>query len=375
MLRVLIITTVKIGYDGLTNHIFSYIKNMDKSDIQIDLISARGTDEKIIPQLNQVGFHKIYHLEYRDARQIQYLKDLTKLIKRNHYDIVHAHGNSATLAIDMLAGKLAGCKIRIAHSHNTSCEHKLFHFILRPVFQACYTDGFACSQEAGEWLFRKNPFMVISNGKEIDEYRFDMAVRNEYRHKLGILEETIALGNVAAFVGKKNHIFSISVFRDLNEISPNYEMFLFGLAGETLEDIKERIKTLGLEDKIHYMGTKDNIQDYMQAMDIMMLPSLYEGFPVTAIEWQINGLPCILADTITRKCNICGDVKFLPVNQGTKPWVEAILHTDYSVERRTIPNIEALFTKAGFNIKINAAELKKMYFDIVAKRNKANAKG
>lgn len=113
----------------------------------------------------------------------------------------------------------------------------------------------------------------------------------------------------------------------------------------------------------------------MQAMDIMLLPSLYEGFPVSVIEWQINGLPCLVSDTISRDCNITGSVKFLPINQGTSPWVEAISNMDCNVEGREIPDIKDIFTSAGFDIETNAMELKKAYFDIANKRNRGNAEG
>lgn len=364
MVKVLIITTVKIGYDGLTNHIFSYIGNMDKTDIQIDLLSARGIDMEIIPRMNEVGFHKIYRLEYRDTNQVKYFNALKGLIKKNKYDIVHAHGNSATLAVDMLAASLAGCRVRIAHSHNVSCEHKFFNMCLRPVFNLCYTDGFACGREAGQWLFGKRRFTVLPNGKEINRFIFDADVRKKYRVKLGLDDKTIAIGNVAAFVPKKNHRFSVDIYRDLSDRSDKYQMFLFGIDGETLEEVKKRIKELKLEDKIHYMGTKDNIQDYLQAMDIMILPSLYEGLS-SAGEWQINGLPCILSDTIPREVDILGNAKFLPIDKGTKPWVDTILQTDCGAEKRVIPDIGEIFTKAGFNIKINSEDLKKKYFDIV----------
>lgn len=365
MIKVLIITTVKIGYDGLTNHIFSYIKNMDKTDIQIDLVSARGTDEKIVRQMRQVGFCNIYKLEYRDVNQLKYFLALEKLIKKNKYDIVHAHGNSATLAVDLFAAKVAGCKVRIAHSHTTSCQHKVFNMVLRPLFNISYTQGFACGQAAGTWLFGKKPFIVLPNGKDIDKFKFNLTQRNIYRDKLKLDSNTIAIGNVAAFVQKKNHKFCIDIFRDLLKQRDNYEMFLFGINGETLDDVKKQIKELGLDNKIHYMGTKDNIQDYLQAMDIMMLPSLYEGFPVSVIEWQINGLPCLLSDTITKDVDFLDKIIFLPLTQGTFPWIESILSVDCNIDNRTILNIEDIFTKIGFNIKTNSADLKKMYFDMV----------
>ena len=116
------------------------------------------------------------------------------------------------------------------------------------------------------------------------------------------------------------------------------------------------------------MGTKGNIQDYIQAMDIMLLPSLYEGFPISVIEWTINGLPCILSDTITRDINILGNIKYLPIDKGVKLWVNELLNVQIDIGQRDITNIEKIFTKAGFNIKSNAAKLKSIYFNLYKKR-------
>lgn len=361
MVKVLIITTVEVGYDGLTNHILSYVEGMDKSDIEIDLVSARGIDPKIESKLNMVGFNSIYRLEYRDTNQIKYMHELSNLIKKNKYDIVHAHGNSATLAIDMAAAMFGGCKVRIAHSHNTRCEHQTINKILKPFFSLLYTQGFACGVDAGKWLFKKNDYVVIPNGKKIDDYLFDEKKRVEFRNELNLKEGIVAIGNVAAFVKKKNHVFLLNVFKCLVDKDSQYELFLFGIDGDALTETLETIKALNLDDKVHYMGTKDNIPDYLNAMDIMVLPSQFEGFPISAIEWQINGLPCLLSDTITKDCNITGNVAYVPIDEGYEPWVSALQSPKY----RCNNNIKETFCDAGFDIETNAKNLKKMYFELL----------
>ncbi len=368
MLKVLVITTVKIGFDGLTNHIFSYFKNIEKNDIEIDLLSARGIDEKIMPQLEKIGFRKVIRLEYRDKHQIKYYKELKRIIKENKYDIVHVHGNSATLAVDMLAAKKAGVKVRIAHSHNTSCDHKIINGILKKFFRRLYTDGFACGEEAGKWLFGNKSFTVIPNGKEIELYKYNPKIREKIRRELNIDENTIAIGNVAAFVEKKNHIFLLEMFKKLSKKDRKYELFLFGIDGETLKPILEKIKEYKLEEYIHYMGTKTNIQDYLQAMDIMMLPSFYEGFPISVIEWQINGLPCLLSNTITKDCNITGSVSFLPIDNGVDDWIDKIEKTEIDTRNRVIDY--KIFEQKGFDIVSNAKKLKNKYFELYEKRIK-----
>lgn len=360
-IKILIVTTVKVGYDGLTNHILSYVENMNKTDMKIDLVSARGIDEKIYAKIKTVGFHNIYRLEYRDNNQKKYFNDLRVLIRKNKYDIMHVHGNSATLAVDLFAGMLGGCKIRIAHSHNTSCEHKIFNMILKPLFNLCYTHGFACSKEAGKWLFGNKSFVVIPNGIDVEKYKYNFQIRDKYRKLLDLDKNTIALGNVAAFVAKKNHKFIVEVFYELNKISNGYKMFLFGINGDSLLAVKEQIKRLKLENKIFIMGTKDNIQNYLQAMDIMLLPSLYEGFPISVIEWQASGLQCILSDTITKDINILRENIYLPINSGTKVWVDKIRKLNIEGKNREDKNIERIFSEKGFDIKSNAERLRKIY--------------
>lgn len=360
-IKILIVTTVKIGYDGLTNHILTYIKNMDKKDLEIDLVSARGIDDKIKTKLEDTGFNNIYRLEYRDTNQFNYFNDLRHLIKKNRYDILHAHGNSATLAVEMLAGFLGGCKIRIAHSHNSSCEHKVFNMLLKPLFRLFYTEAFACSKEAGKWLFGNKDFKIIPNGIEVEKYRFNNQKRKKYRELLNIDEDCIALGNVAAFVEKKNHRFIVDVFSDLLKSNNKYKMYLFGIEGESLNKVKKQINKLNLNNNIFIMGTKDNINDYLQAMDIMLLPSIYEGFPISVIEWQACGLPCILSKNITQDTDIIGNVYYLPIDKGIEPWKNKILEMKIDEKRRDFYSIKRIFIERGFDIKNNAEFLRNLY--------------
>ena len=365
MIRILVVTTVRIGYDGLTNHIFSYIKNMDKTDMQVDLVSARGIDEKITPQLQTVGFHRIYRLESRDSNQIKYFLDLKNLIKKNKYHLMHVHGNSATLAVDMLAGVMGGCNVRIAHSHNTSCHHRVLNKLLSPLFLACCTDGFACSEDAGKWLFGSRPFKVIPNGKEIERYLFDPEKRIEMRNALKLQKANIAICHVAAFVPTKNHAFTLELFNELGKRAESFCLFLFGIDGVTLESVQYAIAQSPYRDRIHLMGAKDNIQDYLQAMDIMILPSFYEGFPISLMEGQISGLHCAASDQISREVNITNRIVYLPICDGTMPWVNQLMKwKQEGIKRNTEGNYES-FTEAGFNIKQNAEMLREQYLNMV----------
>lgn len=368
MMKILITLPVKIGFDGMTKQVLSYSKYMDKTDVEIDLVSCRGFDPKMKGQMEDAQFSHIYRLEYRDTNQLKYFFNLLKLMKSQHYDVIHANGQSATLAIEMLAGMFAGCKLRIAHSHNSKCFHMRAHKLLKPLFRFTYNDAIACSREAGKWLFEDRPFWILKNGVDVDKFKFNLNIRNEYRNALGLKENEIAVGHVGAFEPWKNHIFLLDVFYELRETNPEYKLFLFGIDGTTRQDILNKIKERNLGDAVIYKGTSNEIQNYMQAMDLMVLPSWYEGFPVTVVEWQVNGLPCLVSNTITKDVQITKLVRPLSINDGVIPWVNAIREYGNTLCDRSNDLYPKQVVKAGFDIKVNANELKKHYQRKLQKR-------
>lgn len=179
---------------------FAWLPKMfGKSDVIIDLVSCRGFDPKMKSNVDEANFHNIYRLEYRDTNQIKYFLDLYKIMKKEKYDVIHVNGQSATMSVEMLAAKLAGCKLRVAHSHNSRCLHKKAHNMLKPLFNATYNDAIACSKEAGDWLFGDKPYWILNNGIDIDKYKFSTTTRTEFRKKLKLSDKDIAVCHVGAF--------------------------------------------------------------------------------------------------------------------------------------------------------------------------------
>mgnify|MGYP002770651728 CR=1 FL=1 len=360
-MKVLITLPVKIGFDGMTKQVLSYARYMDKTDLEIDLLSCRGFDPNLREIVENSGFNHVYRIECRDTNQLRYFAELLKLMKERKYDVIHANGQSATLAVEMIAGVLSGCKLRIAHSHNSMCLHQKAHKLLNPIFKITCNDAIACSKEAGDWLFGKRKYWILKNGIDVEKFAFDHSCRKKYREKLAIKENQIALGNVAAFEPKKNQTFLIDIMNVLVRKNKNYILFLWGIDGSSKDAILKQIKELRLEDNVRYMGTTDKINECINAMDLMLLPSWYEGFPVTLVEWQANGLECLVSDTITSDCNISGKVEFLPINQGVDCWIEKICNAKMDLnERKSTENIICL-RENGFDIKSNANELKQHY--------------
>lgn len=354
MKKIAIISTVGLKYDGITSVIVSYLEAMDLSGLEVYVIATNVCEPEIQTKLIQLGCH-IVQLPSRTSHPVMYFIELSKFIYKNQIEVVHGHGNSATLAIEMGAAWLGGCKCRIAHSHNTKCDQVYVDKILRPIFNCMYTEAFACSKEAGKWLFKDKDFFVLTNGRDINKYKFNKITRTAVRNKLGIDKE-ICIGHVGGFYEQKNHAFLIEIFREIKKIENNVKFFLIGDG-----PLKNQIEQKGYGLDINFTGNIDNVCDYLNAMDGMLLPSFFEGLPLVSIEWQINGLPCILSDKITKECSLAKNIKYMSLDNPHK-WAVEILDLVKCSDREK-QSVEAcnIIEDTKFNIKKEAQTLKMIY--------------
>lgn len=358
--RILIVSTVGLLYDGITSVILANLRAMDRASLDIYIASTIKAESSIVDQFKDLGC-MVVDFPNRRENPMAYFFALRKFIKDKHIEVIHANGNSATLAVEMLAAKLGGCKKRIAHSHNTRCDQVRVDKLLRPLFYATYTDALACGNDAGRWLFKNRPFIVLKNGRDVDRFKFDEVKRHEMRVKLGISDGVIAVGHVGGFVPQKNHAFLLQVFISLVEKDPSEKLFMIG-DGVLRHEIETEAQQLGLMSNLTFTGNIDNVPDYLQAMDGMVFPSLFEGLPLATIEWQINGLPIVMADTITRECIFASNVKQLSLEEDPGKWANTILEMVKINNRKQQSDIGIrAINKSGYNIKDSAKQLKELY--------------
>lgn len=358
-MSILIISTGGLIYDGITNVIVSYLEAMNLKGMTVYVAGPLKIEPEIREKITNLGC-RVIDLPKRKQHTFLYFIELIKFIRKNKIKVIHAHGNSATLAIEMIAGMLGGCKKRIAHSHNTNCEQVRADHLLRPIFYKVYTNAMACGKDAGEWLFEKRPFKIIRNGRNIERYRFDEEKRIELREEKK-LSDNIVIGHVGGFVEQKNHKFILEIFQNVRKINPNSKFFLVG-DGYLRKEIERTAKSMGLYDYITFTGNIKNVEDILQVMDGMVLPSFFEGVPLVTIEWQISGLPMIISDKVSDEC-ICTDlVKKLSLNDSPMIWAEHIVSmVENNDRKKSSKQAECLIKKKGFDIRTNALELKKIY--------------
>lgn len=362
-MKVLMVNTVPMIYDGIGMTILNYATNLDKTDLQVDFVVINHLEDKMRSEIESIGSH-IYELTNRNSSQLKYVRALAKVVKDGKYDVVHIHCNSCTAAVDLLGAKLGGAKMLCPHSHNTKCVHTGAHKILRPLFNLLYTDGFACGKLAGQWLYPGKNFTVLKNATNTDKYKFDpeerLRIRSQYK-----LNDKIAVGHVAHFTYHKNHTFLIDVFAEVVKRNSQYVLFLIG-NGKYREEIQKKVEHFGIGDNVVFVGTTLEIPAYLSAMDMMVLPSLWEGLPNVVIEWQTSGLPTLVADTVTEDCKLTDSVSFIHLKKDT--WVDAILKTNVNIDRKSQSdkNIKEI-ADAGYSIKEQATQLKQYYIEHLKK--------
>lgn len=262
------------------------------------------------------------------------------------------------------AAKIGGAKKIIYHSHNSSYYPGQKLVKLSEVFKwfmpFVITDYLACSDAAARFMFPKKivdaeNYTVIKNGVDYDKHSFKPEVRTELRKKYG-LENNFVLGHVGRFNVQKNHEFLIDIFYEVYKHDNSARLFLVGI-GETENQIKEKVKRLGIEEVVIFHGLSNEVNRLWNMLDVFVMPSLYEGLPVAGVEAQANGLPLIVSNTITQELKITDAVEYIGLDEKTSKWYEVIER--YNGYKRKNTRME--ITNAGFNIDDTAIRLERIY--------------
>lgn len=371
-IKVLFVTTTRFGLDGVSTVILNYFRAIDKSDIKIDLVVPNDVKQEIKDEFIRYSSH-IYKIDGRLSKPYSYTKRLIKLVSENGYDIVHAHGNSATLLFEMYAAKKGGAAVRIPHSHNTTCRYKLVDKLLRPLFYRSYTHAFACGEAAGRWLYGNRSFTVINNGIDIDRFLYNPDKRKEYRDRYGLCGNKV-VGHIGHFSFQKNHEFLIDIFAELYSKDNTYRLMLIG-DGALRADIEKKVQNLGLSDAVMFMGRTNEVPQLLQAIDVLVMPSRFEGLPLTLIEAQTACLPCIVSDAVSKEVAITELITFASLNDIPKKWADMILSVPLTDREKKKDMITQKIIDTGYSIRDKARWLKDMYIGYLATAKAAKQTG
>lgn len=348
------INTINLEKNGVTTFILNSCKSLRKEHVDIDIAATNSLSEDINDFLkeNHISYIK---LPNRKKSQIKYIHYLVKILKQNSYDVVHIHGNSTTMAVELFAAKIAKIPVRVAHSHNTLTEHPFINKLLRPFFNILVNGRVACNKEAGKWLFEDKPFLVIKNGIFFDKYAFTLPKRENFRKKFNLKNTDILLGHVGIFNYQKNQEFLINLMKQLDE---KYKLILIG-EGALYSKFLQTVKNEKLEKRIITIGAVPNVSDYLAAMDIFVLPSRFEGQPFVIIEALASGLPCIISDKVPKEIDITGNCKFVPLE--TSDWISSVRKIEVDDRSLRSINNQKKLKQNGYDASASGHILKDYY--------------
>lgn len=350
---------------GAETMIMNVYRHIDRSKVQFDFMVHTEDHCAYDDEIEKLGGH-IYRIpRYTGKNHFQYKKKWKFFLNEHpEYHIIHGHMRS-TAAIYLKIANQFGLTT-IAHSHSTSSGKGIRAVIKNmmqlPIrYEADYL--FACSQKAGEWLFgkettKKENFYVIKNGIDVEKYKFNPIIRQRMRNKFGIEDNQFLIGHVGSFSYPKNHEFLIDIFNEVHKENPDSVLLLVG-DGELREKVKKKVKEFGLMDSVIFTGVRDDVPDLMQAMDIFVFPSRFEGLGIVLIEAQAAGLKCFVSeDVVPNDVKISNLVHFIELNQAEKFWASNILDKNKILNR-----IEYNYCiyEAKYDVKRNTKDLEKFY--------------
>jgi glycosyltransferase involved in cell wall biosynthesis len=317
---------------GVETYLMNYYRNINKSKVQFDFVCPY---KKLCfeDEIRKTG-GKVYKVSNFKKKPIRFYKEIKEIIKSNDYKIIHNNMLSPANIIPLIAAKKAGANKIIAHAHNSNCPRnpikKTLTIINRYFVYKYSTDFFSCSQKAANWFFgrynKKRGAIIINNAIDLGNYSYSSKKRRQIRNQYGIKDEMV-IGNIGRFCKEKNQLFLINVLKALSEQGLAVTLLLIG-DGKT----KKALMDFSLNRKLNviFTGNVSNIQDYLSAMDLFVMPSIFEGFPVTGVEAQANGLPCIFSKNITQEMRLLKTTVFLDLDKGAENWANIILKMNTS---------------------------------------------
>ncbi|TLQ39885.1 glycosyltransferase family 1 protein [Ruoffia tabacinasalis] len=357
---------------GAETMIMEIFRKIDKSLFQFDFIvhteKAGAYDEEI----KKLG-GKIYRVpRYNGKNHFQYIKRWNNFLKNKHYHIIHGHVRSTASIYLSIAKK--NKILTISHSHSTS-NGKNISSIFKNLLQLpirviadCYL---AASKDAGIWLFGKtiverDNFFILKNSIEAKRYSLNNKIRNEYRNNLDIQDQFV-IGHIGSFKGPKNHLFLIEIFNIVQQKNADSILLLVG-DGEERPSILKKITEFGLKDKVILTGIRSDIPNLLQAFDVFVFPSLFEGFGIVAVEAQTAGVPIIVSDEIPKEAFLTDLIESVSLKEKAEFWADSILN--YVDNIKTSDRVVEIIN-SGYDIGEAVHQLQNIYIKLL-NNNKTN---
>jgi len=366
MPKKVLVVAGKMHYGGLEVMLMNFFRLLDRSKVTYDFMLNYEEKGAFDDEIYALG-GKIFimpRLQFKNT--FKYIKAVNDFFKKHkgEYDIVH--GNLTSVGIIYLPlAKLHGVKTTIIHAHYASTaatfKGRVERLALLPL-RFCADFYFACSDKAGAFCFGKNKlkkdnYKLIKNGIFVEKFLYNKEIRDRKRAEMN-LEDRFVILHIGRFKAEKNHKFLLDIFRSVYRRDKSAVLLLVG-KGPLMDEIQEKVKAYELSEVVHFLNVRDDVAELLQASDVFVLPSYYEGLPVVSIEAQASGIHCVLSDAITREADITGNCSFLSLSSPPDVWAEEVLKYKHYDRENTYDKIKS----AGYDIRDQVAWLQDFYLN------------
>ena len=356
MIRILHVIS-SFGRGGAPALIVNYMTHITNENIKFDFL-LRSEKNSFIKEIKKHG-GKIYIVPSFPRHIFKNFYQTIKFFKMHkEYDIVQIHCNALIYILPAIICKLQHRKCVIIHSHNTKSENKigtLIHKINRRYVNKYSDVRFACSDLAGEWMFPSD-YKIVKNAVDSSDFFYDREARILIRNKYEVDNKKLFI-HVGRFEVQKNHNFIIEIFAEILKRDDNCVLFLLG-DGTLINEIKEKVKKLNIENNVKFLGVKSNVNDYLSAADLMLFPSLWEGLPVSLVEAQYSKLKILCSDCISKEIMVTPLISSLSLNCSAGEWADKALEV---LKNRVNVETKELLDLAGYNIQLETEKLQEFY--------------
>lgn len=366
--RILDILGEPIVNGGQESFILNMYNNMDLNSVQIDVLTPFYCENSNFKKNIEENGGNIFtgNLSFEINRKQNFKNYVKKFLNENKYEIVHIQSGSIySLMVGSKIAKEAGVKKIIVHSHCGGFKN-IKYLIIKKISNRYLlkypTDYWACSELAAKWKFPKKiinekRYRILKNAIDTEEIYFSEKIRKDKRKELSI-DNKLVLGHIGRFSIQKNHEFLIEIFNEIHKKNRNSILLLIG-TGELENNIKEKVKNLGLSECVKFLGVRSDINELLNAMDVFLLPSFFEGLPVVGVEAQATGLPVFMSDKVTRELPILELSFYYSLKLSAEKWSENILNAIKSNKRT---NTTDKIKEKGYDVK-TAAKLMQEYYE------------
>ncbi len=329
------ISGIKSG--GVEQFLYNYTSKLNSEfSVEQYIVYQHSPNDKSLLKLQKAG-NTCIKIKNKARHPFGNMKDTYHLIKKIKPDIVHAHMNLVNF-VPLIIAFFLKVPVRISHSHiaTDNIDQKLFIKIFKKLNVLFANALFSCGNEAGKYMYGDKKFKVIRNAIDIQQFKYDEKQRKQFRLKYNINSTTKVFGNIGRFTKQKNQFYLLDIFNEYQKENPDSLLYIIG-TGKLKKDLDDKITKLNLNKKVWLIKPMESTAPFYSMIDVFLLPSLYEGLPVTTIEAQVSRLPLLISDTIDQDIVLLEGTKQLPLNND-KAWVNSMNTISVNKSRGFVSN-------------------------------------